>query len=330
MNVFFVDDEPAVVISVTEFLQGEGFVVRTSPSICDAVRIMSGDVETDLAIFDMLFPGAPNGGLDLIREWAMRRPDAPCIVQTAHGYLDRVPECLNLGASNYITKDGEMDLLASVLMVAAKKRVQAVRNLLSQRFSEWALQNECAHLLGDGEAPANASGKSADERLVHYFHVICKRMELPSLPSGASGTLALGLLLPLSDDGILAECSVKVVTAGEQELERKVRTDLQALPDIQPLLAYLMDPGGASELRANCSSKGMWGRIELQANAALSGPDCERLRDLLLGRQAPQTDIEIGLVLWALELTALGAVAKVQIDPGANTTTVILQAPLVP
>jgi DNA-binding response OmpR family regulator len=99
-KVLVVDDEPAIVRLVRDYLERAGFEVTTASNGEDALQHFARN-RPDLVILDLSLPGMD--GLDVAR--AMRRSgDVPIIMLTARTEeADRVAG-LELGADDYVTK----------------------------------------------------------------------------------------------------------------------------------------------------------------------------------------------------------------------------------
>jgi len=99
-TVLVVDDEPAIVTVVRDYLEHGGFTVLTANDGPVALRVARTQ-EPDLVILDLGLPSLD--GLDVIRE--LRRTSAvPIIILTARGdEADRVLG-LELGADDYLAK----------------------------------------------------------------------------------------------------------------------------------------------------------------------------------------------------------------------------------
>ena len=99
-TVLIVDDEPAIVAVVRDYLEHVGFAVLTATDGPAALRVARRQ-EPDLVVLDLGLPSID--GLDVIRE-LRRSSSVPIIVLTARGdEADRVVG-LELGADDYLTK----------------------------------------------------------------------------------------------------------------------------------------------------------------------------------------------------------------------------------
>jgi two-component system alkaline phosphatase synthesis response regulator PhoP len=113
-HVLVVDDEPAIVDIVRDYLVDAGFRVSSARSGEDALRLVRS-VVPDLIVLDLGLPGVD--GLDVART-VRQSSSVPIIVLTARGEeADRVVG-LELGADDYVVKPfSPRELLARIRAV---------------------------------------------------------------------------------------------------------------------------------------------------------------------------------------------------------------------
>lgn len=125
-RLLLVEDEPGLVMTLTDRLGREGYAVETSGDGESALeRAASGSF--DLVLLDVMLPRL--NGFDLLRELRRRGTDTPVIVLTARGQVIDKVVGLKLGADDYVTKPfGVLELLARVealLRRSPKHRAEA-------------------------------------------------------------------------------------------------------------------------------------------------------------------------------------------------------------
>ncbi|MDQ3738328.1 MAG: response regulator transcription factor [Actinomycetota bacterium] len=121
-HVLVVDDEPAIVEIVRDYLADAGYRVSTAHSGDEAMRHVRS-IQPDLIVLDLGLPGID--GLDVAR--AIRQSSSvPIIMLTARSEeADRVVG-LELGADDYLVKPfSPRELLARVRAVLRRSRVAA-------------------------------------------------------------------------------------------------------------------------------------------------------------------------------------------------------------
>jgi DNA-binding response OmpR family regulator len=100
-QILIVDDEPAIVATVRERLEREGFAVLAAESGERALALLD-EGRPDLLLLDVGLPGID--GFELLRRVRARGLDLPVILLTARGdEVDRVVG-LELGADDYVVK----------------------------------------------------------------------------------------------------------------------------------------------------------------------------------------------------------------------------------
>ena len=111
-RILLVEDEPGLVLTLTDRLAREGYAVESSTDGESGLERAAGEA-FDLVLLDVMLPRL--GGFDVLKELRRRNVETPVIMLTARGQVvDRVVG-LKLGADDYVTKPFEMvELLARV------------------------------------------------------------------------------------------------------------------------------------------------------------------------------------------------------------------------
>jgi two-component system alkaline phosphatase synthesis response regulator PhoP len=111
-RVFLVEDEPGLVLTLTDRLTREGYHVEATADGASALERGASEA-FDLVLLDIMLPNV--NGLDVLREWRRRSVDVPVIMLTARGQVVDKVVGLKLGADDYVTKPFEMvELLARI------------------------------------------------------------------------------------------------------------------------------------------------------------------------------------------------------------------------
>jgi len=111
-RILLVEDEPGLVMTLTDRLRSEGYVVETAGDGEVGLSRASGE-SFDLIILDVMLPR--RNGLDVCRDLRQRSNHTPVIMLTARGQIVDKVIGLKLGADDYLTKPFEMlELLARV------------------------------------------------------------------------------------------------------------------------------------------------------------------------------------------------------------------------
>jgi two-component system, OmpR family, alkaline phosphatase synthesis response regulator PhoP len=111
-RILLVEDEPGLVMTLTDRLVTEGYAVETAQDGETGLE-QAASRAFDLIILDVMLP--LKNGFDVCRDLRQRGIDSPIIMLTARGQVvDRVVG-LKLGADDYVTKPFEMiELLARI------------------------------------------------------------------------------------------------------------------------------------------------------------------------------------------------------------------------
>jgi two-component system response regulator AtoC len=112
MNVLIVDDEPGLRSGLGKLLALRGYKILEAANAEEARAAISRK-EVHLALLDLKL-GNENG-LALLRELKHEEPGLPVIIITGHGDVASAVECMQAGATNYIQKPIDHDLLISIL-----------------------------------------------------------------------------------------------------------------------------------------------------------------------------------------------------------------------
>jgi DNA-binding NarL/FixJ family response regulator len=104
------------IIATTDDIVVTGEAAQGS-EVVDKLRIC----EVDLLLLDMTMPGI--SGVDLIRRVRVEQPALPVLVLSIHNEAQVVSRALRAGATGYVTKDSDPDvLLAAIRKLAAGGR----------------------------------------------------------------------------------------------------------------------------------------------------------------------------------------------------------------
>jgi len=132
-RVLLVEDEPGLVLTLTDRLKSEGYDVQAAsdgPSGLDRATRERWDV----ILLDVMLPGA--SGFDVCRDLRQRGVTTPVIMLTARGQVvDRVLG-LKLGADDYLTKPFDMMELSARIEVQLRRATAASSGPQQYRFGD--------------------------------------------------------------------------------------------------------------------------------------------------------------------------------------------------
>jgi two-component system, OmpR family, alkaline phosphatase synthesis response regulator PhoP len=111
-RLLLIEDEPGLVMTLTDRLTREGYAVEASADGESGLARASAEA-FDLILLDVMLPRL--GGFDVMRELRRRGIETPVIMLTARGQVVDKVVGLKLGADDYVTKPFEMvELLARI------------------------------------------------------------------------------------------------------------------------------------------------------------------------------------------------------------------------
>lgn len=146
-SVLIVDDERNMLMVMELALKDAGYRVLSADRAEDALKLIH-DPDLDVILSDLKMPGM--SGDEFIRHSRQLRPDVPVIVVTAFGSIRSAIECIQAGASNYLTKPFEPEELQFSVENALRYRDLMLEN---QQWHAYALSERGKNrLLGEGTA----------------------------------------------------------------------------------------------------------------------------------------------------------------------------------
>jgi two-component system response regulator AtoC len=182
-TVLVVDDERNMLMVMEMALEEAGYRVLTAERAEDAVTMLR-DPDLAVVLSDLKMPGM--SGEEFIARCQRERPDVPVIVVTAFGSIRSAIECIQAGASNYLTKPFEPEELQFAVKSALRlhdlmqenRQLQAAvtgaaprRRLVGNSHAMLALRDEITrvapyktNVLITGES---GTGKEAVARCIH-------------------------------------------------------------------------------------------------------------------------------------------------------------------
>jgi DNA-binding response OmpR family regulator len=119
-RVLLVEDEPGLVLTLTDRLKSEGYDVAAA-SDGPAGLLLATRERWDVILLDVMLPGA--NGFDICRDLRQRSVTTPIIMLTARGQEADKLEGLSAGADDYVTKPFSfLELMARVEAVMRRAR----------------------------------------------------------------------------------------------------------------------------------------------------------------------------------------------------------------
>jgi len=117
-TVFIVDDDPAVLKSLSRLLRSAGLAVATFPSPREFLDRHDPALPGCL-VLDIAMPGL--NGLELQQELVARGHELPIIFLTGHGDIPMSVQAMKRGAVDFLTKPVDDEALLKAVSVALEK-----------------------------------------------------------------------------------------------------------------------------------------------------------------------------------------------------------------
>jgi len=122
-RILFVEDEPGLVLTLTDRLVMQGYQVDTA-SDGEAGLELARTGGYDLILLDVMLPRL--SGFEVCKKLRSLHVDTPVLLLTARGQLEDKVHGLQLGADDYLTKPFEvMELLARIEALLRRSRIAA-------------------------------------------------------------------------------------------------------------------------------------------------------------------------------------------------------------
>ncbi|WP_341916869.1 response regulator transcription factor [Hydrocarboniphaga effusa] len=152
-TVFIVDDDASVRDSTALYLSLKGFQTQLFACGEDFLSAMP-DEPVGCVLLDLRMPGL--SGIEVHQQLLRSRPELPVIFLTAHGDVATVRQCLKAGASDFIEKPVDHDMLIEAVnkALAQQANLAADRDRQSQKQSRLSRltprESEVLRLLAEG------------------------------------------------------------------------------------------------------------------------------------------------------------------------------------
>jgi len=163
-RVLLVEDEPGLVLTLTDRLQSEGYEVGAASDGPAGLQRASRE-RWDVILLDVMLPGA--SGFDVCRDLRQRGVTTPVIMLTARGQVVDKVLGLKLGADDYVTKPFDMLELTARIEVQLRRAATAAGSGAKQySFGEVAVDFRKAEVTRGGQ-PIELSAR--EFLLLKYF-----------------------------------------------------------------------------------------------------------------------------------------------------------------
>ena len=162
-RILLVEDEPGLVMTLTDRLAREGYAVESSSDGESGLERAAAE-PFDLVLLDVMLPRL--SGFDVMRELRRRAIDTPVIMLTARGQVVDKVVGLKLGADDYVTKPFEMVELLARIEAKLRRAPAILHPAEGYQFGEIRMDFRKAEITKDG-APLDLSAR--EFQLLRYF-----------------------------------------------------------------------------------------------------------------------------------------------------------------
>jgi two-component system alkaline phosphatase synthesis response regulator PhoP len=163
-RILLVEDEPGLVLTLTDRLRKEGFTVETARDGETGFQRAANEA-FDLILLDVMLPR--QNGFDVCRDLRQQGIQTPILMLTARGQVVDKVVGLKLGADDYLTKPFEMmELLARIEALMRRAPAAAVTSPDVYQFGPVRIDFRKAEVTRDGQA---IELSAREFQLLRYF-----------------------------------------------------------------------------------------------------------------------------------------------------------------
>jgi two-component system alkaline phosphatase synthesis response regulator PhoP len=162
-RILLVEDEPGLVLTLSDRLAREGYAIETSGDGESALERATTE-GFDLVLLDVMLPSM--NGFDVIRELRRRGIETPVIMLTARGQIVDKVVGLKLGADDYVTKPFEMVELLARIEAKLRRAPVTPHPADGYQFGDIRIDFRRAEVARNGE-PVELSAR--EFQLLRYF-----------------------------------------------------------------------------------------------------------------------------------------------------------------
>lgn len=162
-RVLIIEDEPGLVLTLTDRLTSEGYEVGSAPDGPSGLQRAEHE-SWDVILLDIMLPGA--SGFDVCRDLRQRSISTPIIMLTARGQIIDKVLGLKLGADDYLTKPFDMLELMARIEVQLRRASSTQNDAAPYHFGAISVDFRKAQVLKDG---AELDLSAREFLLLKYF-----------------------------------------------------------------------------------------------------------------------------------------------------------------
>lgn len=125
-QILIVDDEPAILTTLSGVLKDEGYQVETAGNGQEAMRSLARSISPALVLLDIWMPG--QDGLEILRKLKEQHPLLTVVIMSGHGSIETAVRAIKLGAYDYIEKPISLEKVVLIVRHAIREQLLETEN----------------------------------------------------------------------------------------------------------------------------------------------------------------------------------------------------------
>jgi two-component system nitrogen regulation response regulator NtrX len=125
-NICIVDDEPAILNTLSSILEDEGYQISVAKSGQEALKLIRGE-QPDVVLLDIWMPELD--GLETLKRLRQQHPSLLVIMMSGHGSIETAVKATKLGAYDYLEKPLDLEKVTILVRNALHQRKLEEENL---------------------------------------------------------------------------------------------------------------------------------------------------------------------------------------------------------
>src|SRR3989442_8085977 len=125
-HILIVDDEPAILDTLSSILQDESYEVSVAKGGQEALKFIKADSPPDLVLLDIWMPDLD--GIETLQRAMEAHPRLLVIMMSGHGSIESAVKAIKLGAYDYIEKPLSLEKVTLLVRHALHERRLEVEN----------------------------------------------------------------------------------------------------------------------------------------------------------------------------------------------------------
>ena len=133
-TLLIVDDDKPFLTRLGRAMEARGFTVELASSVAEGLALVRRQ-QPNFAVVDMRLEDG--NGLDVVSALREARPDARAVVLTGYGNIATAVSAVKMGATDYLAKPADADMVEKSLMQSEDGRMGLPENPMSADRVRW-------------------------------------------------------------------------------------------------------------------------------------------------------------------------------------------------